>query len=292
MNIFGYIIIVITVLLTIVVGIVRPPMHSRVMIYNSEYVIVDENKTPQEEVIETKELPTAAVENNLTREEQIFDENTSNIITVPEVKKVEQPKTTTQTKQNKVSTQTKPATTKQTSTTQKPKTTQTTTQKPTVTNKTQQTQKQTQQKPVTQPQTTTQTVPKTTYTPPVQTVKVLTEQEELIAWNRWHSNLQNQIIRDSKLPVVPMGTVFKMSFNVDRSGRVSNVQTWSTNPQYTPYAIEYIAPVIRGYQGKSILDFPAGSARTTNKFEGAFKIAQTSTYSTPNDYNDVEKVKR
>ncbi len=294
MNIFGYIIIVITILLTVVVGVVRPPMHSRVMIYDSQYVIVDEDTKPSEKITETKEMPTVAVENTLTREQQVFQEEVPNTVTTQEVKKVEQPKTTTQTKQNQVLTQTKPTVTKQTATTQKPTkiaTTQTTTPQTTVTNKTQQTQ---QQKPVTQTQTTTktQTVPQIIYNPPVQTVKVLTEQEELIAWNKWHSNLQNQIIRDAKLPIVPMGTVFRMTFDVDKNGRVSNVQTWSTNPQYTPYAIEYIAPVIRGYQGKSILDFPAGSARTTTKFEGGFKIAQKSTYSTPNDYHDIEKVKK
>ena len=97
-------------------------------------------------------------------------------------------------------------------------------------------------------------------------------------------------MKDTKLPIVPLGTVFKISFDVDKNGRVTNVQTWSTNSQYTPYAIEFIAPVIRSYQGKSILNFPQGSQRTKTTFTGGWKISQTSKYSNPNDYNDIERV--
>ena len=39
--------------------------------------------------------------------------------------------------------------------------------------------------------------------------KTLTEQEEEIEWNKWRSNLQNQIMKDVKLPIIPQGTVFK-----------------------------------------------------------------------------------
>ena len=159
-------------------------------------------------------------------------------------------------------------------------------------------------KPVVQTQTvkSTPTISKATTTPvqkPVQQVskvqtspQKMTEQQEEIAWNKWRSNLQNQIMRDSKLPDIPTGTVFKFTFTVDKYGKVSNVKTWSLTPTYTPYAIQYIAPVIRGYQGHSILDFPFGSNRVITNVEGGFKISNTSKYSTPNDYNDTETVKR
>ena len=42
-------------------------------------------------------------------------------------------------------------------------------------------------------------------------VKQLTEQEEIIVWNQWRSNLQNQVMRDTKISA-PIGTVFKFSF--------------------------------------------------------------------------------
>jgi len=122
--------------------------------------------------------------------------------------------------------------------------------------------------------------------------KTLTEQEEEIEWNKWRSNLQNQIMKDVRLPIIPQGTVFKFEFDVDMYGKVSNVQTISLTPEFTPYAIQYIAPVIRSYQGHSILNFPIGSNRTQTHVKGGWKIAQTAKYSTPKDYNDTEKIKK
>lgn len=136
--------------------------------------------------------------------------------------------------------------------------------------------------------TTTQTVQK----PKNTTKKTLTAKEEEIAWNIWRSRLQNQIMKDVNMPILPQGTVFKFTFDVDKYGKISNVQTWSLTPSYTPYAIQYIAPVIRSYQGKSILDFPAGSNRMSTQVEGGWKIATTQRYSTPQDYNDTEKIKK
>ncbi|MDD3238002.1 MAG: hypothetical protein PHV37_07900 [Candidatus Gastranaerophilales bacterium] len=120
------------------------------------------------------------------------------------------------------------------------------------------------------------------------TLESLAKQEE-IAWNVWRSNIQNQIMNDASIGGVPNGTVFKFSFVVDRYGKVSNVKTWSLNPTYTPLAIQYIAPVIRGYQGHSILDFPRSSNRITTTVDGGFKVSQVAKYSKPSDYNDIEK---
>ena len=124
------------------------------------------------------------------------------------------------------------------------------------------------------------------------TVKTITPQEEEIAWNIWRSNLQNKIMQDVRLPIMPNGITFKFTFNVDKYGKISNVQTWSTTSSYTPYAIQYIAPVIRSYQGKDILNFPQGSSRTSTTVTGGWKISSTEKFSTPQDYNDVEKVVR
>ena len=128
---------------------------------------------------------------------------------------------------------------------------------------------------------------------PQQTIKVLTPQEEEIAWQVWRSNLQNKIMQDVRLPNVPQGTTFKFSFDVDKYGKISNVHTTSTNSAYTPYAIQYIAPVIKSYQGRSILNFPAGSRRATTEFIGSFRINNTSNkYSTTQDYRDTERIVR
>ena len=120
---------------------------------------------------------------------------------------------------------------------------------------------------------------------------VLSIREEEIAWNIWHSNLQNQIMKDVHIPLnIPNGTIFRFSFDVDKFGKITNVQTWSDNNKYTPHAIQYIAPVIRSYQGRSILNFPKGSNRVSKKFVGAWKMSNVTKYSSPQDYNDVERI--
>lgn len=149
-----------------------------------------------------------------------------------------------------------------------------------------QTEKPTE-KSVTTKKETTVARPQTT-----ETQKTLSAEKEQIAWNVWRSRIQNQIMKDVKLPTVPQGTIFRFQFTASATGRVSEVRTWSDNPKYTPYAIEYMAPVIRGYQGKEILNFPAGTMRTSTKVTGAMKISKSTKYSNPGDYNDTETITR
>jgi len=120
---------------------------------------------------------------------------------------------------------------------------------------------------------------------------VLTEQEEIIAWNIWRSNLQNQVMKDSKIRA-PLGTVFKFSFTVDKYGNMSNIKVWSTSSMYTGLAVHVIKPVLSGYQHKPILNFPIGTKRVITNVTGGFVISTRTQYSSPSDYSDYEKVKR
>ena len=128
-------------------------------------------------------------------------------------------------------------------------------------------------------------------TDPEPVPKTLTEQEEIIAWNRWRSNLQNQVMKDSQLRA-PLGTVFKFSFTVDKYGNMSNIKVWSTNPSYTGLAVSVIKPVLSSYQHKSILNFPLGTKRVITNVVGGFIISTKTIYSSPSDYSDYETVKK
>lgn len=218
---------ILAIIATISICVVKPKMHTTVLVYDSNYKIV-EQKT---ETVVEKNIPTVSQ----TQEQQKVQKKAETI--KEDQKQVQQPKQTTVklTKESKY----KPV----------------------------EIQKQTVKQP-----------------------KTLTEQEEEIEWNIWRSNLQNQIMKDVKLPIIPQGTVFKFEFDVDMYGKVSNVQTWSLTSFYTPYAIQYIASVIRSYQGHSILNFPTGSSRTQTHVKGGWKIAESVKYSTPKDYNDTERV--
>ncbi len=118
----------------------------------------------------------------------------------------------------------------------------------------------------------------------------LTEQEELIVWNRWRSNLQNKVMKDVKIDA-PLGTRFRFSFTVDRYGQISNLKVWSENPEYTSLAISRIKPLLLSYQGQPVLNFPQGTKRIVTNVTGGFVLATFDKYSKPSDYSDVERVK-
>ena len=128
--------------------------------------------------------------------------------------------------------------------------------------------------------------------PPLQQpqVKQLTEQEEIIVWNRWRSNLQNKVMRDVKIDA-PLGTRFRFSFTVDRYGQISNLKVWSDNPEYTSLAVRQIKPLLLSYQGQPILNFPQGTKRIVTNVTGGFVLATFDKYSKPSDYSDVERIK-
>ena len=277
-KIFTITVIFLAILYSMFVTCFPPQMHKEVMIYDSAYEIVNTNKVE----IETKVLPTKT---NIQAPVKTVQRKTVNspvsvvnvkkeatVATQP-VKKTVQQKTisTVTTKKARPAKQIQTKVQKQTNKQVKPQTST----KQTVTKKATVQTKPAQQKTVTQPVKQQQ----------------ITEQQELIRWNKWRSDLQNKIMQDVKLPIVPQGTVFKFQFDVDKYGKIMNIQTWSTNPSFTPYAIQYIAPVIKSYQGRSILNFPEGSNRISTTVEGGWKISTSTKYSTPADFKDVEKVR-
>lgn len=120
--------------------------------------------------------------------------------------------------------------------------------------------------------------------------QITAEEAEIIAWNKWRSDLQNRVMRDTKIRA-PIGTVFKFSFTVDREGTISNLKTWAQNSDYTPMAVRVIKPTILSYQGQSILNFPPESKRVITNVNGGFTVWYSAGYSSPSDYSDYERVK-
>lgn len=116
------------------------------------------------------------------------------------------------------------------------------------------------------------------------------EQEEIIAWNKWRSDLQNQTMRDAHL-IAPVGTKFSFSFTVDKFGNISNLRIWADPPLYTGLGMRVIRPILMSYQGQPILNFPPQSKRIVVNIQGGFSMARTSKYSSPSDYSDYERVK-
>ena len=133
-----------------------------------------------------------------------------------------------------------------------------------------------------------------TTTKPVQTTNpknpYMTEQEEIIAWNKWRSNIQNQIMRDSNIDFAPLGTIFNFTFMVDKFGNVSNIKVECSNPNFMGVARNNVKPAISNLQRKPILNFPRGTQRTTTVVTGLFMIGTQERYSSPSDFSDFERV--
>ncbi len=249
------ILLIILIITTAAICVIKPDMHKSVVVFDSEYKIVPEKKIEVEkQTVPIMEKKIEPVKTVKSTETQIKSD--------PKTIKVSQPvKTTVQnTSKKQIQTEKKVQTTPSTYVVEKP-----------AVKKFAESQKQT--------------------TKTIQPRK-LTEQEEKIAWNEWRSKLQNQIMQDVKLPYIPTGTVFRFTFTVDKYGKISNLKTWSENPAYTPHAIQYIAPIIRSYQGREILNFPNGTARVITDFNGGWRISESVKYSKPQDYNDIETVRR
>ena len=119
----------------------------------------------------------------------------------------------------------------------------------------------------------------------------MSEQEEIIAWSKWRSGIQNQIMKDSNIDYAPLGTLFIFTFVVDKYGNVSNVKVDCSNRNYMDVARNNVKPAILRLQKKPILNFPRGSQRTTTIVNGAFLIGTQERFSTPNDFSDYERVK-
>lgn len=281
MKLILQILLILVIAATIGVCIKQPDMHKSVFVYDSAYLPVETNVNEGSKQVETVKKEEVVV---FEQPAQKPVQKTTSVTKPAQQTSVKKQSTTTSTPQKKTTTKiSQPLQTKQIKKTEE-KTAQTVTK--TVAPKPKPVEVVTKKEPVQKPvtvQTTTQAVPP---------VKVLTQQEEEIAWNAWRSALQNKIMQDVKLPTVPNGVVFRFSFTVDKFGKITNLQTWSETSTYTPHAIQYIAPVIRSYQGRSILKFPEGSTRTTTTVKGGWKISSVEKYSTPKDYNDIERVQK
>lgn len=145
----------------------------------------------------------------------------------------------------------------------------------------------------TQTATKTPTTTKTVETsqPKSSTNPYMTEQEEIIAWNIWRSNIQNQIMKDSNIDFAPLGTVFTFTFVVDKFGNVSNIKVECSVPSFMDVARNNVKPAIANLQKKPILNFPKGTRRTSTVVTGMFLIGTQTRYSTPANYSDYETVR-
>ena len=283
-----FIIVAISILLTItaLVVVINPPMHKEVQL-----VVTDFNFSESKTVNTSQNIAIEPKKNTVSS--QKVEVNTADTI-----KNVSNIKTTsTQTQQKNIDVKPVSAQKQQIQTTVKPVNNASNVNKTVVTPKTQP-QTTTVKQPVSVP---TKTVPTTAKTPTVKPVQTTTtkppavDKTQEIVWNQWKANVHNNIIAKVQLPKskIPNGTVFQYSFTVSDDGNITNIRTTSEAPQYTAYAIQYIAPAIRNSRHASFLKFPSGTQRTSVNVSYKFKITDSAgSMASASNFNDVEIIKK
>lgn len=118
--------------------------------------------------------------------------------------------------------------------------------------------------------------------------KILQRKEETIAWNKWRSDLQNKIMMDASVDA-PLGTLMMFSFKVNKDRQVSDIKVLSTNPFYQNEAAKKIGAAITRCNGDKILEFPKNTRRKSVKFDGSYLIWFETEFSTPANFNDMER---
>ena len=120
--------------------------------------------------------------------------------------------------------------------------------------------------------------------------KIKNSREERIAWNKWRSDLQNEIMYRSAIEG-PIGTLITFNFMVTEQGRIYNVNFSCNNPKFEEEARSDLARVLREIERSDILKFPKNTKRKQVKFQGGFMLDYDTQYSSPSDYSDYERVR-
>ena len=114
-----------------------------------------------------------------------------------------------------------------------------------------------------------------------------------ISWNTWKSNFINKILDDSMdiktLNGYNVGTWFYYSFEVTNTGEIQNVKV--TSFFLSKEDKEEVIRLIKSYAHKSITAFPKNSKRKKAKVDAIMLLGDTESKSTPNDFNDTERVR-
>jgi len=120
--------------------------------------------------------------------------------------------------------------------------------------------------------------------------KFKASREEVIAWNIWRSNLQNEIMMRSAIEA-PVGTLITFAFDVSEDGKISNLKYTCSNKKYATAARADMVSVLKEIESSEVIQFPSNTQRKFIKFKGAFMLDYNTSFSKPSDYSDYERVK-
>ena len=116
--------------------------------------------------------------------------------------------------------------------------------------------------------------------------------EEAVSWNNWRSGITNLLI-SSKLPSpLPLGTKIFIYFQVDKEGNISDIKIHTDPSEYINKLGKHYREYIKSLQGNPKLKFPKNSKRNVVIIDSAIEVASKNAYTTPDEFQDYEKIKR
>ena len=118
-------------------------------------------------------------------------------------------------------------------------------------------------------------------------------EETQIDWAKWHSDVLNELIKNSKNAPdnQPVDTLNYIEFDVDNEQNIVNIKISSEPQQYSQQARKHFSSHVRNLVGSDILKFPQGSKRKITHFKAILKKSNKTQLSTPKDFFDYEKIK-
>jgi hypothetical protein len=117
--------------------------------------------------------------------------------------------------------------------------------------------------------------------------------ESKIAWNAWHSRLDNKILKDAKVPKgEEFNTVNFLQFNVDSNKNISNIKISTQPEKYSQIAKKHYLDYLISLNGNDILEFPKDSDRKVVLVKLSITTSDKTTYSNPKDFSDYETIRK
>ncbi len=120
---------------------------------------------------------------------------------------------------------------------------------------------------------------------------------EKIVWNKWRADICNTIADNSletQVYRLKKGVLFKYSFNVDKNRHISNLEVRLARGAYDEVVQDSILDInktIRSLEGKRILEFPAGTRRTSVQVTGGIEMSDFDANLNPGNFSDIESVR-
>lgn len=117
--------------------------------------------------------------------------------------------------------------------------------------------------------------------------------EDKIAWNAWHCNVGNLILKEKNVPPnEALNTLNVIQFNVDNKRNISNIIITAEPAKYSKLAQKHYFEYVNSLNGNSILEFPKNSERKVVHVKVPIVTSDKVKFNKPQDYSDYETIRK